>query len=79
MIEAEPDSPFKPIADSDLDETALKVVNWRLEQLLNIGLDYDMAVTAAKSNIDLEEIRTLVEKKECSPELAVRILAPLAG
>jgi hypothetical protein len=56
-----------------------EVVRWRFEQLVASGFaDAQAASIAQDSHYDLHALIELVERG-CQPELAVRILAPLAG
>ncbi len=56
-----------------------EVVRWRREQLLNSGFPLPLAArVAAAPRYDLHALIELVERR-CSPELAVRIAAPLDG
>lgn len=73
----EAEDPFEPIEDDDLSEDELKVLNWRLKELLDMELELPMAKVAARSGLDLEELRNLVRKQGCPPALAVRILSPV--
>jgi hypothetical protein len=53
------------------------VVRWRREQLLLSGFPLPLAARIAKDlRYDLHRLIELVERG-CSPELALRILAPL--
>jgi hypothetical protein len=55
-----------------------EVVRWRCEQLVALGFADALAVSIAQnSHYDLHALIELVERG-CRPELAVRILAPLA-
>jgi hypothetical protein len=55
-----------------------EVVRWRCEQLVASGFANALAATIAQnSHYDLHALIELVERG-CRPELAVRILAPLA-
>jgi hypothetical protein len=54
-----------------------ELTNWRLEQLVRVGFDADLAASIASDcAFDLHALIELVEQG-CSPRLAVRILAPL--
>jgi hypothetical protein len=54
-----------------------EVVAWRRDQLVHAGFPMSLAVRLARDpRIDLHHIIGLTERG-CSPELAVRILAPL--
>jgi hypothetical protein len=54
-----------------------EVVRWRCEQLVGSGFAPALAASVAENNdYDLHALIELVERG-CSPELAVRILAPL--
>jgi hypothetical protein len=56
---------------------AEEVVRWRSEQLVEAGFPPRLAAGVAKNaRYDLHALIELVERG-CSPELAVRILAPL--
>jgi hypothetical protein len=56
-----------------------QVVAWRREQLAEVGFSLPLAVqVAGDPRYDLHALIELVERG-CDPELAVRILAPLAG
>jgi hypothetical protein len=53
------------------------VVGWRTARLLAAGFDRELAAgLAAGGAVDLHGLLELVDRG-CSPELAVRILAPL--
>jgi hypothetical protein len=55
-----------------------QVVRWRCEQLVASGFPDALAASIAQdSHYDLHALIELVERG-CQPELAVRILAPLA-
>ena len=55
-----------------------EVVRWRREQLVDSGFTAALAAEVAKNaHYDLHAVIELVERG-CQPELAVRILAPLA-
>jgi hypothetical protein len=59
-------------------EEAQEVVSWRREQLVRTGFTLSLAVSlAGDPRYDLHALIELVERG-CPPELAVRILAPLA-
>jgi len=61
-------------AGSKLDA---KLIDWRRDFLLAVGFPSSLAhQQASDSRIDLHELADLVGRG-CSPELAVRILAPL--
>ena len=65
----------KTRADAAVDE----VVNWRREQLASSGFAPPLAAAiAGDPRYDLHELIELVEHG-CRPDLAARILAPLAG
>ena len=54
-----------------------QVVSWRRDQLVHAGFALPLAARLARDpRYDLHAIVALVERG-CSPELAVRILAPL--
>jgi hypothetical protein len=54
-----------------------EVARWRREQLVEAGFASDLAARLAESpRYDLHALIELVERG-CTPELAVRILAPL--
>jgi hypothetical protein len=54
-----------------------ELTNWRLEQLVRIGFDAELAASvAADRAMDLHALIELVERG-CPPVLARRILAPL--
>ena len=53
-----------------------QVVLWRLEQLIRSGLPVSMATRAANADYDLHALIELLGRG-CSPELAIRILAPI--
>jgi hypothetical protein len=58
--------------------TATKLVNWRAQQLRRYGFDHPLAESmAADHEFDLHAAIELVERG-CPPQLAARILAPLA-
>ena len=53
------------------------VVRWRREQLVQAGFPLPLAVQIGKDGrYDLHALIELVER-DCEPELAVRILAPI--
>src|SRR5262249_26324931 len=55
------------------------VIAWRTEQLLRSGFPHRLAAQVAlDGRYDLHRLIELVERG-CSPELALRILAPLEG
>ena len=55
-----------------------EVVRWRCEQLVALGFADALAASVAQNaHYDLHALIELVERG-CQPELAVRILAPLA-
>lgn len=54
-----------------------KVVAWRAEQLLRVGIDPAPAAELAQDpSVDLHALLELVDRG-CPPHLAARILAPL--
>jgi hypothetical protein len=54
-------------------------VRWRCEQLTRTGFPLPLAAkVAADTRYDLHALIELVERG-CRPDLAVRILAPVAG
>ena len=54
-----------------------EVVSWRRDQLVHAGFELPLAAELARDpRYDLHALLELVERG-CSPELAVRILAPL--
>jgi hypothetical protein len=56
-----------------------EVVSWRRDQLVHSGFTLSVAAQLAHDpRYDLHALIELVERG-CSPELAVRILAPLEG
>lgn len=58
-------------------QEAHEVVSWRRDQLVHAGFDLPVAARLARDpRFDLHALIELVERG-CSPELAVRILAPL--
>lgn len=60
-----------------LKHGAHEVVSWRREQLVHNGFALPVAARLARdARYDLHALIRLVERG-CSPELAVRILAPL--
>jgi hypothetical protein len=60
------------------EREAHEVVSWRREQLLDAGFALPLALRVAHDpGYDLHALIELVERG-CPPELAVRILAPLA-
>ena len=62
---ADPVSPFSPVAE------------WRRERLIAAGFAADLALRLAEDcAIDLHAVLELVDR-DCPPELAARILAPL--
>ena len=59
------------------ERAAHDIVRWRREQLLHAGFPLPLAVRIGKDGrYDLHALIGLVER-DCEPELAVRILAPL--
>lgn len=57
---------------------AYEVVSWRRDQLAHCGFPLSLASRLARdARFDLHALIELVERG-CEPELAVRILAPLA-
>ncbi len=65
----------KTTTERDFDE----VVRWRCEQLVESGFPLPLAASIARdAHYDLHALIELVERG-CEPELAVRILAPVAG
>jgi hypothetical protein len=52
------------------------VVQWRRDNLLGAGFDFELAVELAHSRVDLHALLELVDRG-CPAELAARILAPL--
>lgn len=61
-------------AVEELSDQELKVQNWRIEQLLGMGLEMETAIEVAKTDMDMGEVRRLIREKGCEPELAVKIL-----
>lgn len=61
------------------EQTAHEVVRWRREQLVAAGFPLPAAARLAKD--DGYDLHALIELRErgCSPELAVRIVAPIEG
>jgi hypothetical protein len=60
------------------ETSAPDVVRWRREQLTHTGFPLPLAVAIARdTRYDLHALIELVERG-CRPDLAVRILAPLA-
>jgi hypothetical protein len=56
-----------------------EVVSWRRDRLVNAGFALPVAADLARDpRYDLHALIELVERG-CSPELAVRILAPIEG
>ena len=56
-----------------------EVVRWRRKQLVESGFPLPLAAAiAGDAHYDLHALIELVERG-CEPDLAVRILAPLAG
>ena len=63
--------------DLKLEDETQEVVSWRRDQLVHAGFALTVAVRVAHDpRYDLHALIELVERG-CSPELAVRILAPL--
>ena len=61
------------------ERAAHDVVRWRREQLVHAGFPLPLAVRIGKDGrYDLHALIELVER-DCEPELAVRILAPVDG
>lgn len=59
------------------DRVTGEVVSWRRDQLVACGFPLPVALELARNGrYDLHALIELVERG-CSPELAVRILAPL--
>jgi hypothetical protein len=62
-----------------LEREGQAVVSWRREQLVGTGFPLPLADRLARdSRYDLHAVIELVERG-CSPDLAVRILAPIDG
>ena len=60
-------------------QTFDEVVRWRCEQLVESGFPLPLAVAIARDgHYDLHALIELVERG-CEPNLAARILAPVAG
>lgn len=61
------------------EEAGQEVVRWRREQLVASGFAPSLAARLAED--ERYDLHVLIELTEhgCSPELAVRILAPLEG
>jgi hypothetical protein len=61
------------------EQVGQEVVRWRREQLIASGFAFGTAARLAKD--ERYDLHALIELTEhgCSPELAVRILAPLDG
>jgi hypothetical protein len=58
-------------------QTLDEVVRWRREQLVESGFPLALAARVAKNtHYDLHALIELVER-DCPPDLAVRILAPV--
>jgi hypothetical protein len=58
-------------------QTLDEVVRWRREQLVESGFPLALAARVAKNtDYDLHALIELVER-DCPPDLAVRILAPV--
>ena len=53
-----------------------EVVRWRRERLAEAGFSLPLAARVANARYDLHALIELVER-DCEPELAVRILAPI--
>jgi hypothetical protein len=63
---------------SSLEPAGAEVDRWRREQLVLSGFSLPLAARVARdSRYDLHRLIELVEQG-CPPELAVRILSPLA-
>jgi hypothetical protein len=61
----------------NVEQDAQKIVSWRRYQLVQAGFTLPVAARLASDpRYDLHALMELVERG-CSPELAVRILAPL--
>jgi hypothetical protein len=55
------------------------VVRWRRERLVHAGFPLPLAVRIGKDGrYDLHALIELVER-DCAPELAIRVLAPIDG
>jgi hypothetical protein len=66
-------------AETTTATTGPDVVRWRREQLTDTGFGLPLAAEVARdTRYDLHALIELVERG-CRPELAVRILAPLAA
>jgi hypothetical protein len=64
-------------AQTTSPQTFDEVVHWRREQLVESGFPLALAATVAKNaHYDLHALIELVER-DCPPDLAVRILAPV--
>ena len=61
------------------EQAGQEVVRWRREQLVASGFPFSAAARLAED--ERYDLHALIELTEggCSPELAVRILAPLEG
>jgi hypothetical protein len=63
---------------AEIEPAGAEVNRWRREQLVLSGFPLPLAVSLAKDQrYDLHRLIELVERG-CPPEVAVRILAPLA-
>jgi hypothetical protein len=61
----------------NVEQDAQQIVSWRRDQLAHAGFTLPVAARLASDpRYDLHALMELVERG-CSPELAVRILAPL--
>jgi hypothetical protein len=61
------------------DSQPQRVIQWRLEQLIQAGLPHSLAARAARDErYDLRELIRLVEQGY-TPALAVRLIQPQAG
>lgn len=61
------------------EQAGQEVVRWRREQLVAAGFPLPAAARLAKDDgYDLHALIELTERR-CSPELAMRIVAPIEG
>jgi hypothetical protein len=59
---------------SELHREARRVLLWRYSQVRLLGVDPLSARIFAESEGDLEELRALVRRRGCPPQLALRIV-----
>lgn len=66
----------RPTASSDASGPA-EIMRWRRDRLVAAGFSDELAAELARAReVDLHAVLDLIDR-ECPPELAARILAPL--